>query len=398
MAQNSKQYANEKLRVFLDCGRCYETYIRDEVKFVNFVRDREDAQVHLLITRAGTGAGIEYTLRLIGKGGFDGRGQTLSYVSFNSDTDDEERKGLLRYTRTILFPYVTKTKVVDEIEITYKPTGTSNDVKRADPWNSWLFEINGRTSMDGEESRKSFYFNGGVSANRTTERMKTNLRYDHDFNKRTFTIEDSNGVEEESIYITRSHRFSADQVFSITDHWSAGVFTEVRNSTRNNYDLTVMGSAGLEYNVFPYNEYAEREISFVYLVGTEFRDYSETTIFLKDRETLLEQQLRARIDFTKPWGGISGRANYRTFLHDLQKNRFYLNMNLNFRVFRGLELSLSGRYSIINNQLNIPASDVSNAEQLLNLREQFTSYSYGAFIGLEYTFGSIFNQVVNPRF
>lgn len=387
-----------KVRVFLDCNRCNSSYIRDEVQFVNFVRDKEDAQVHLLITREGTGAGVEYKIQVMGRGVFLGQDNTLSYVSFNSDTSDEERKGLVRYIRAALFPYVSTTNAINHIDIFYAPSEQSVTDVTEDPWNSWIFELDGRTSLSGEESRKSLDLSGSVSANRTTRNIKTDIQYEYDFNRRTFSDIDSAGNKEESVFITRSHQFETSHVWALSSNWSAGGFTDARNSTRNNYDLSLSGSVGIEYNIFPYEEYSEREISFVYMVGVEHRDYTETTIYLKDQEMLYGQELRARVDFTQPWGGISGRTNFRTFMHDLSRNRFEIDADVNFRIFRGLELSLSGRYSIINDQLNIPAGDISDAEQLLNLREQFTSYSYGAFIGLEYTFGSIFNQAVNPRF
>lgn len=402
IAQNQQEAGEQngiqKIKVFLDCWRCNSDYVQDEIKFVDFVRDKEDSQVHLIITRERSGSGTEFTLQVIGREQFVGDDKTLTYFSYNSDTDDEERKGLVRYIKAALFNYVSTTDAINSLDILYTPTEESETVVQEDPWNSWIFELDGRTSMNGEESRKSIDFSGGISAERVTNSLKSELSYNYDYNKRTFSNIDSEGNEEESVFITRSHRFSGNHVIALTEHWSTGVFTGALNSTRNNYDLNLQGSAGMEYNIFPYEEYSEREISFVYMVGAEYRDYTETTIYLEDEETLYGQELRSRVDFTQPWGSISGRANFRTLFQDLQKNRLNINMRLNFRVFRGLELSLSGEYSIINDQLNIPAGDISDAEQLLDLREQFTSYSYRAFIGLEYTFGSIFNQAVNPRF
>ncbi|MCH2448944.1 MAG: hypothetical protein MK198_02240 [Gracilimonas sp.] len=396
--ENEQNLQDLEVRVFLDCNSCNNSYIRDEVQFVNFVRDKEDAHVHLLITRERTGAGTEFKIQVIGRGIFLGQDKTLSYVSFNSDTDEEERRGLVRYIRAALFPYVSATNAINEIDILYTPVEESTTEVTEDTWNSWIFELDSRISLDGEESRKSMDYSGGFSANRTTKKVKTDVGYEYEYDRRTFSDINSEGNEEESVFIRRSHELEASHVWALTNHWSAGVFSDVRNSTRNNFDLSVMGSTGIEYNIFPYEEYSEREISFVYMLGAEYRNYTETTIYLKDEETLLGQELRGRIDFTQTWGGVSGRANFRTFMHDLSRNRFEIDMDVNFRIFRGLELSLSGRYSIINDQLNIPAGNISDAEQLLNLREQFTSYSYGAFIGLEYTFGSIFNQAINPRF
>ncbi|MDR9419067.1 hypothetical protein [Gracilimonas sp.] len=402
IAQNQQETGDQngiqKIKVFLDCFRCNSDYIQDEIKFVDFVRDKEDSQVHLIITRERSGSGTEFTLQVIGREEFTGEGKSLTYFSYGSDTDDEERRGLVRYVKAALFNYASTTEAINSLDILYTPQDETETEVQEDPWNSWIFELDGRTSMNGEESRKSVDFSGGASAERVTNSLKTEFNYNYDYNRRKFSDIDSEGNEEESVYITRSHRFWGNQVMALTENWSAGIFTRATNSTRNNYDLNLQGSAGVEYNIFPYEEYSEREISFVYTVGAEYRDYTETTIYLEDEEMLYGQEIRSRVEFTQPWGSISGRADFRTLFNDLQKNRLNIDMRINFRIFRGLELSLNGEYSIINDQLNIPAGDISDAEQLLDLREQFTSYSYELFIGLEYTFGSIFNQAVNPRF
>jgi len=39
-----------KLRVYLDCDACDFDYLRTEVTFVDYVRDRQDAAVHILVT------------------------------------------------------------------------------------------------------------------------------------------------------------------------------------------------------------------------------------------------------------------------------------------------------------------------------------------------------------
>ena len=43
--------------MFLDCNGCYLDFLRTEVAFVDYGRDRTEADVHLLITRAETGGG-----------------------------------------------------------------------------------------------------------------------------------------------------------------------------------------------------------------------------------------------------------------------------------------------------------------------------------------------------
>jgi hypothetical protein len=51
----------------------------------------------------------------------------------------------------------------------------------------------------------------------------------------------------------------------------------------------------------------------------------------------------------------------------------------------------------VRDQLYLAAGTLSRDEVLTQQRALQTSYQYNAFVGLSYTFGSIFNSVVNPR-
>jgi len=44
-------------KVFIDCDHCDIDYIRTEITFVNYVWDRQEADVHILITTQDTGGG-----------------------------------------------------------------------------------------------------------------------------------------------------------------------------------------------------------------------------------------------------------------------------------------------------------------------------------------------------
>jgi hypothetical protein len=65
--QTSASGREGALKVFLDCDWCDEQYFRTEVTFIDYMRDRKDADVHVLVTTQGTGGGgTEYTLKFIG--------------------------------------------------------------------------------------------------------------------------------------------------------------------------------------------------------------------------------------------------------------------------------------------------------------------------------------------
>ncbi len=46
------------IRLFLDCShQCDDEYIREQIPVVDFVRDRAEADIHLLVTTEGTAGG-----------------------------------------------------------------------------------------------------------------------------------------------------------------------------------------------------------------------------------------------------------------------------------------------------------------------------------------------------
>ncbi len=57
-----------------------------------------------------------------------------------------------------------------------------------------------------------------------------------------------------------------------------------------------------------------------------------------------------------------------------------------------------GGASSVRDQIFLPRSGASDEDVLLERRALQTDFSYRGFVRLSYTFGSIFNNVVNPRF
>jgi hypothetical protein len=72
--------AVDAVRVFLDCEFCDSNHLRVETPWVAFVRDRADADLHVLLTRQQTGGGgQQYTLHVLGQGQFSGRRDTVVF-------------------------------------------------------------------------------------------------------------------------------------------------------------------------------------------------------------------------------------------------------------------------------------------------------------------------------
>jgi hypothetical protein len=71
---------------------------------------------------------------------------------------------------------------------------------------------------------------------------------------------------------------------------------------------------------------------------------------------------------------------------------------MNVRLFKGFSVNLFGEFSRTRDQVYLPRGEASTEEILLRQRQLLTGYQYSFEFGFSYTFGSIFNNIVNPRF
>jgi hypothetical protein len=154
----------------------------------------------------------------------------------------------------------------------------------------------------------------------------------------------------------------------------------------------------VEYNFFPYSESTRRQLRALYKVGLNRIKYIEETIYEKTEESLFNQSLTVTFEMREPWGSASTSLEGSHYFHDPTKYRVVLRGFLSFRVFKGLSVDLSGRYERIHDQLNLPKGEASIDEVLLRRKELATNFEYSLSVGFRYTFGSVFSNVVNPRF
>ena len=67
-------------------------------------------------------------------------------------------------------------------------------------------------------------------------------------------------------------------------------------------------------------------------------------------------------------------------------------------ISRKTNWSWAGTYARIHDQLSLPKGGASLDEILLQRKELETDYGYHISLGFNYTFGSVYSNVVNPRF
>lgn len=398
----------QRLAVFLDChANCDFDLIREEISYVDWVRERTAVDIHLLITSQDAGAGgDEYTLAFLGQRTMAGRGDTLRFTTNPTTTDDEERRQLVRMIAAGLAPSVARSGNAALLRITAAETGGGSRPSAApvnDPWRAWVFEVGLEGGVSGEALYKSRRLNSSIEARRVTEAWKFELEFDYEYEDDRVTDQEFDSVG--SVVSSETFRnlqrsWVAEQLLvkSLTNHSSAGLLGTLRSDTFRNLSRSLEAGPAIEYNFFPYSQSTRRELVVRYAIGYALNQYVDTTIFDRMRESLPLHVLVLNYRTQATWGSANFRTEHRNYLTDAAKRNTNVNGSIDVRVYKGLEVSMFGSYSWIHDQIALRKGGGTQVDVLLRRRELLTGYSYHAGIGLSYTFGSIFNNIVNPRF
>ncbi|MGB5419685.1 hypothetical protein [Algibacter sp.] len=66
-------------------------------------------------------------------------------------------------------------------------------------------------------------------------------------------------------------------------------------------------------------------------------------------------------------------------------------------MLKGFSVRFSGDLQFIRDQINLPAGEASIEDVLLQQKQIATDFDLGLSVGLTYTFGSAFNNIINTR-
>ncbi|HOC18352.1 MAG TPA: hypothetical protein PKK95_08800 [Vicinamibacterales bacterium] len=393
----------DALKVFLDCKDhtpCYHDYVRVEIDYVEYVNVREAADVHVLVTSLGTGAGgREFALKFIGQGRFRGVDDEVLYASLPTDTEEGVRQGFVRTLKLGLVRYVLHTAVRDRLSVLHEDAAggpgqqARSRVPNDDPWDHWVLRARFNAYYESEASASSSNLNGSVSANRVTDAWKFSLSSYRDTRRSEYTFSDG------TFYVStrRGYDVTGQAIRSLGGHWAAGGKAFIAASTYENKDRVLNATGAIEYNVFPYAESTRRQLTLQYLVGITAFDYNEETVLGKLSETVPRHTFRTAFDMKQTWGSLSADLDVSQYLHDTSMNRRTVSAEMDVRLFRGFALNLAGRASSIHDQLYLPVGEASAEEVIARQRQLATSFRRSFRVGVSYTFGSIFSSVVNTR-
>lgn len=407
----TQQHNKNEINLFLDCESCDMSFIKTEINYVNFVPDRFSANVYMLPSSQSTGSGGEQiTLFIYGQKEFDGLNDTFKFYRTSVETDDEFRIKGVRYLKMALVRFMARTELNEilSISVNHKDSGEetalNNTEKIKDKWNYWVYNIRLSGNFNGNDLSKSSRINSSISANRVTEKMKCFLYANISTSQQKYIF---NGVE--SKFPNNSKNISATYVKSINDHWSAGGFSDYQYSTFSNYRNKISVEPAVEYSVYKYADAVKKSITFFYKIGPSYNEYLDSGYYDLPKNMLLSHSLSLRMSFTQKWGTLFLSAGANSFL-----NNFYLNntkikgesirqasfaCNLSVRIVKGLSADLYSMAEFTEGIYpNITRAAFTRDELLTNTRQYPTSKFLYCYFGLNYRFGSIYNNIVNPRF
>lgn len=390
--ENVKDIQSEPLKVYYDGGGSLFSFLRNDINFVRFVRDPLDAQILLQINSQSTGdGGKKFSLYFTGQKYFEDINDTLITTVPANKSDVERYNEIVRVVKLGLVSYINKTpynkylNVVSQISVTKEP--------EEDKWDSWVFGIGLNGSVEGEESKKEIVWEADLDVDRVKEGSKIKINGSFSNELKEFEEDDETSTNHK-----RNRSLSMLYVNSVSEHFSAGISGDVKSKTYENLRTGFNIAPAVEYNIFPYNESIRRNFTFLYRIGYSFNKYYQPTIYMKEKEDLFNQSLKIDYELKEIWGELDMYLVASNYLHDFNKNRIDFRTRVSFRLSGSFFFDVLLYASYVNDQLYLPSEEASLEDILLNQIELSTQYEYELKFGVRYTFGSIYNSVVNTRF
>ncbi|HSO89490.1 MAG TPA: hypothetical protein VLQ91_23255 [Draconibacterium sp.] len=387
--------SKKQLNFFLDCYACDFTFVRQELEFVSFVRDPKLADVHILSSQSHAGSGgHKYFIQFIGMNSLKGKNFDFEYLAEPSETDDEIRKNLLKLIQTGILQYYSINGSLKQIEIDLNETGNREAMDLVvDPWNLWVFQLEAGSFFQVEETQNEYTFNTEIRIDKVTEAWKTRFEGRYQIYRENY-FDDGEKIEN----YQNETEINASYIKSLSPHWSAGIFGGYSSQTYLNIKHLYEFAPGIEYNIFPWDVSNRKIFTFRYQAGIRNYYYNEITIYDKLSELLFYEQFSLNLELVQPWGTVETGVEARHYFHDFSKSRLILDSELSVRLTKQFSVFCELEAQVVHDQLYLPKGDASLEDILLERRKQATTYELGGQVGFRFTFGSIYNSVVNERF
>ncbi len=394
--------AGETTKAYLECRGdtnqgCSADFFVTELPYISWTRDRLFADVQLLVTTIQTGSGaFQYTVTALGRGRFDGRADTSIVNTVPNEAEDGIRRKLAQSFALLLVPYLRSTAVAQRLRVTYDaPKGAQQASQSSvkDRWNFFVLQVEANGFMNTEARQTFANLFTDIRVRRVTEQSAVRFGFNQSARYNKFELDDSTTVSN----TIRNGVFFIRGVKALGPRLSAGVLTNLGFSEFNNTQLFWRAAPVIEYNLFPWKRATSEQIAISYGVGPRYYRWKEPTIFGRENEWRMQQELVVGSDIRKSWGSVNISSRYASFIPDVKKWNLSLNGQTNLNLVKGLSFNIGGGASLIRDQIFLAAEGQTPEQILTQQRALASNYSVFVFTGLSYSFGSIYNNVVNPR-
>ena len=382
---------NEKIKIFLSC-RCDDDYLKQNTLFFDYVRDMDLSDIDVFVFEiTNASGGRNYSFNFKGKNKFNKEYEISTTIPQNTSFNNA-RESLLDTYKLGMASILSNTDYQNQVEVNFNMNNLYPEKQTKDKWKNWVFEVFGSFNLENEQSINEEEFNLGFDIDRVTEKWRFRSDFELDRSIKFFSGGDQNySSERESFYL------SGSLVKSISSHFSTGIFSSYTKDTFRNLDSQIYISPALEYNFIPYNQVLTREVTLAYKLGYNIYNYIEETIYEFEDQKIFNHSLTLNLRFREKWGSIYSYLVASQFLDLPEQNRLTINNNLNIRIIKGLSVRISAYFRLIRDQINLPKGEASVEDLLLRQRQISTNFQNRISMGFSYTFGSIFNNIVNQR-
>jgi hypothetical protein len=383
--------------LYLSCALpCGESYLRQELSYFDFVRDRFLADyVVVVVEQRNAAGGRRVVVRLVPSESLDSSGKaersfSLPAGASPSDLRDELRRAILQ----LLYQALEATPHGSAFELSIKERTGAALSELPDPWDYWVVSPELQGTGEGGSNYYFIELTSALTLRRITDQWRHRIRGAYTRNLNGFELEDGSRLAAD----VESWLGRTLHVRSLGQHWAVGFLATGSGSQYENLAGHVHGGAALEYNIFPHRDNAEKQLRFVYQAGPWKNWYLEESAS-GDREELRPYHAFSTvIELNQPWGSIGWVAQANQFLDDPELFRLSTGGTVTLKLVEGLALNLLGQLSAIEDLINLRSRPITERELLLWTAQGSTNFSVDAELSLSYTFGSRHNTVVNPRF
>lgn len=368
-------------------------YFQEQIDVVEWVQDRQSADVSVLVIRDRAGATNRFTAIFYG-----GVTDTLETTLEVDASESEDRDAMLQLIKAGLTRYLVQRDAPIRIIMSSPQARPIQVVETEDPWNAWVFNTSVSSNGNGQASRSSVSRRASFTANQTTEERIITVRGTISRFNSSFDLPDGSTFES----TTKSGSVRGDLVFTTGSHSGVGIRGSWSQNSINNTENQFYASAQAEYNLYPYTDSRTRALTFNYAVELTNYNYVEETLFNELNENVLSHRLLVSLDLTKKWGSIGGRltgkhnlTNFDRRLTDSYNLGVFINTSL--RLSKGLSIRAFANASRVRDQLYLPLASATEEEILTGSISLPTGWNLFYNLTLSYRFGSIYNSAVNSR-